>query len=183
MDQRELRLQLIERFPRERQYLLPALHYVQHELGHLPEFALQAVGWHLHIPASEVYGAATSYSELRIQKPGAHIVRVCTGLGCALNGASGVLDAVRQAAQADGGVTLEEAPCLFACAVAPVVEVDGALHGRATPESAAVLLQTLKPLSAAHGSTAPMESRVSRTRPQDDPSSASGRTGKDEARP
>ncbi|MBI3744900.1 MAG: NAD(P)H-dependent oxidoreductase subunit E [Chloroflexi bacterium] len=154
MQQRELRQQLIERFPRERTYLLPSLHYVQHEVGHLPEWALQVVGWHLHIPASEVYGAATSYSELRIAKPGERFVRVCTGLSCALNGALQVLDASRETlgvatgeTAANGAATLEETACAFMCALAPVAQVDGRWHGRldgakmrrlcgATPKSA-----------------------------------------------
>ena len=70
MEQRELRQLLRPKFPRERTYLLPALHFVQEQLGHLPDWALQAVSWHLRIPASEAYGAATSYSDLHIESPG-----------------------------------------------------------------------------------------------------------------
>ena len=148
MNQRDLRAQLVLRFPRERQHLLPALHYVQHELGHLPEFALQVLGWHLHVPASEIYGAATSYTELRIEQPGERLVRVCTGLPCRLNGADRLLGAVRRAlgvapgeTTADGKSTLEETPCAFVCSVAPVMEVDGRLHGRV---DAAVAMGLLK---------------------------------------
>ena len=31
---------------------------------------METAGWHLGVPSSEVYGAATSYTELRIEKPG-----------------------------------------------------------------------------------------------------------------
>ncbi len=155
MDQKTLRQSLIQRFPRERTYLLPALHYVQHELGHLPEWALQVVGWHLHIPASEVYGAATSYTELRIKQPGRHIVRVCTGLSCWLNGAPGVLAAARDAlgaapgqTTADGGATLEETACGFLCAMAPAAQVDGQWHGRLTPERLREILRRLDDVPA-----------------------------------
>ena len=76
--QSDLRRILRETFPeRNRDALLPALHLLQHEHGHLPEWALQVVGWHLRVPASEIYGAATSYSELRIGIPGtAHRYRL-----------------------------------------------------------------------------------------------------------
>ncbi len=148
MNQRDLRAQLVLRFPRERQQLLPALHYVQHELGHLPEFSLQVIGWHLHVPASEVYGAATSYSELRIQATGEQVVRVCTGLPCRLNGGDELLEAARRdlgvapgETTADGKTTLEETPCAFACSVAPVIEVDGKLHGRMRTDAAEQLLR------------------------------------------
>ena len=151
MDQRELRTHLIELFPRERTHLLPSLHYVQRELEHLPEWGLQVVGWHLHVPASEVYGAATSYTELRIKAPGKHVVRVCTGLSCWLNGAGDVLGALRRdlgvapgATSADGYVTLEETPCAFLCALAPAVEVDGKHTGRVDRDGAARLAASLK---------------------------------------
>ena len=137
LNQRELRAQLIEKFPREQTYLLPALHYIHHELGHLPEWALQVAGWHLHVPASEVYGSATSYTELRIEPTGEHLVRVCTGVSCSLNGAAEVLAAFQAGlgiepgqTTDDGRVTLEETACAFQCGVPPAVEVDGRFLGR-----------------------------------------------------
>ena len=132
MDQRELRRRLIERFPRERRYLLPALHYIHDEFGHLPEQALQTAAWHLRVPASEVYGSATSYTELRVKAPAEHTVRVCTGLSCLLNGAGAVLRAACEAAE---GTAVEERACAFLCAAAPVVEVDHECRGRASAES------------------------------------------------
>jgi len=94
MEREELRPLLRRKFPPHRTYLLPALHFLQEELGHLPEWALQVVAWHLRTPASVVYGAATSYSELRIDHPGRHLVRVCTGLGCISAGARDLLSAI-----------------------------------------------------------------------------------------
>lgn len=139
----ELRAVLRERFPREHGQLLPALHYLQHEFGYLPDWGMEVVSWHLGIPASEVYGAATSYSELRVAEPGEHVVRVCLGLSCRVAGAEAVLDAVvsrlgaepGETADLDGtGVTLETTACGFLCAVAPAVQIDERWHGRAVPD-------------------------------------------------
>ena len=134
-DQRNaLRAELRERFQRERGQLLPALHYVHHEFGHLPGWAMEVTGWHLGIPVSEVYGAATSYSELRIEHPGRHLVRVCTGLGCISAGARGLLSRITDgvgAAPQNGSVTVDETACGYLCGVAPAVQVDGAWLGRA----------------------------------------------------
>ncbi len=68
-DRNTLRSVLREKFPRDHGQLLPALHYLQHEFGYLPDWGMEVVGWHLGIPASEVYGAATSYTELRTTPP------------------------------------------------------------------------------------------------------------------
>ena len=138
MDQPELRALLRQKFSPHRTYLLPALHFVQEELGHLPEWALQAVAWHLRTPASVVYGAATSYTELRIDAPAHHVVRVCTGLSCWHGGGRELLSELAQAwgvesggTTADGRVALEDTPCAYRCPLAPLAEVDGRWHGRA----------------------------------------------------
>ena len=140
----ELRATLRQNFPRNRGQLLPALHFLQHEFGYLPDWAMEVVGWHLGIPSSEVYGAATSYTELRIQEPGEHVVRVCTGLSCWLNGGKQLMGQAHAELGADGGagsVTLEETPCAYMCGVAPVVEVDGEWRGRVTVQSLTSIMQ------------------------------------------
>lgn len=136
-DRNELRATLRQKFPRNRGQLLPALHFLQHEFGYLPDWAMEVVGWHLGIPSSEVYGAATSYTELRIRKPTEHIIRVCTGLSCWLNGGKQLMEAAH-AALANGNagdkVALEETPCAYICGVAPAVEFNGAWQGRVDVE-------------------------------------------------
>ena len=141
-DRNSLRAALREKFPRNHGELLPALHYLQHEFGYLPDWAMEVVGWHLGIPASEVYGAATSYTELRVEKPGTNVLRVCTGLSCRVNGAGELLSAVESElgvhpgrTTPDGLITFEETPCGFLCGMAPAVEFGGSWHGRATPDS------------------------------------------------
>lgn len=129
----ELRAILRQMFPRNRGQLLPALHFLHHEYGHLPEWAMEVVGWHLGIPSSEVYGAATSYTELRIGEPAEHIIRVCTGLSCWLNGGRQLLVEAHSAlanVAAPDSVALEQTPCAYMCGVAPVAEVDGEWRGR-----------------------------------------------------
>ncbi len=132
-ERNELRSTLRQKFPRSRGQLLPALHFLHHEFGYLPDWAMEVVGWHLGIPSSEVYGAATSYTEMRIDRPAEHVIRVCTGLSCWLNGGNRLMagaHAALSAGKSSGEVTLEETPCAYMCGVAPVVEVDGEWRGR-----------------------------------------------------
>ena len=139
------RAELRQRFQRERGQLLPALHYVHHQFGHLPGWAMEVTGWHLGIPVSEVYGAATSYTELRIDHPGSHLVRVCTGLGCISAGARDLLSAITDGTPEDSTTTAEETACGYLCGVAPAVQVDGAWLGRA---DAGTVLAKLKATDA-----------------------------------
>lgn len=147
-----LRATLRQKFPRNRGELLPALHFLQHEFGWLPDWAMEVVGWHLGVPASEVYGAATSYTELRVTKPGTHIVRVCVGLGCRYAGGAELMARLRDTfgggasgsapdAASNVAVAVEETPCAFICAVAPAVEVDGELYGRVSQDALDTILR------------------------------------------
>ncbi len=131
---------VLSRFPRERTWLLPALHALQHRDRWLSPAALEEAAEHLRVPKSEVYGVATHYPEFRLTRPGDRVVRVCVGLSCRVRGGLDVLDACERrlgiaadATTADGAVTLERLDCAFDCAMAPVVEVDGAHRGRVTP--------------------------------------------------
>src|SRR5204862_302495 len=113
--------------------------------------SLDAIAAHLRVPKSEVWGVASHYPELRLAAPGRRVVRVCTGVSCKLRGGGELLSAGERSlgvragrTTADGAVTLEVRA--FACAVAPVVEIDHACRGRVAPGALDALL-------AAHGSS------------------------------
>jgi NADH:ubiquinone oxidoreductase subunit F (NADH-binding)/NADH:ubiquinone oxidoreductase subunit E len=133
---------LLSAFPRERRWLLPALQALQQAYGHLSDDALGIASAHLRVPASEVYGVATHYPELRLRPLGAHHVRVCTGVTCALGGGRELWASLERRfgpAPEPGGadVTIERADCFFECSVAPLVEVDGAYRGRVAVDDVA----------------------------------------------
>src|SRR5713101_10047226 len=135
---------LLERFPNERTWLLPALQAVQEIEGWLSPEALTAVAEHVRVPSSEASAIATDFDDgLRLIKPGSHLIRICTGRSCWLTGARDHLRVLEDhlgiacgRTTSDGRITLEETDCLSVCSLAPVLEVDGASHGRVT--SAAV---------------------------------------------
>ena len=150
MERDELRPILRQKFPPHRTYLLPALHFVHEELGHLPEWALQIVSWHVRTPASVVYGAATSYTELRIAQTARHVVRVCAGLSCWHGGGRELASELAQSLSVavgettlDGRVVLEETPFAYRSPLAPLVEVDGVWQGRASASQVAQQVEGL----------------------------------------
>ncbi len=158
---------LVSRFPRERTWLLPALHAVQGAAGWLSETALAEVAAHLRVPASEVYGVASGYPEFRLQPRGRHHVRVCTGVTCSLLGGAALRDAlerrfpVRPGGAPPPDVMVEPADCFFECSVAPMLEVDGAYRGRVTVDAVAGVERWFRP-AAEHLDVAPPRSSVPR---------------------
>ena len=146
------RAELLDHFPRERTWLLPALHAIQHHERWLSTEALAAVAEHLRAPRSEVYGVATHYSEFRLSKPGRRVVRVCVGVSCRAQGSLDLLAVLERrlgvgagGTTPDGGVTLERFDCGFNCSMAPVVEVEGRHVGRVGAGDAERVLGSLSP--------------------------------------
>ena len=139
-------------FPRERTWLLPALQAIQRAERWLSPASLEAVAAHLRVPKSEVWGVASHYPELRLRAPGRRLLRVCTGVACLARGGRELLSAFERrlgvpagTTTADGRFTLEELDCAFACASAPVVEVDHDYRGRVSPDDVDALLAAPAP--------------------------------------
>jgi NADH-quinone oxidoreductase subunit F len=124
---------VLGRFPRERAALLPILIALQETHGYLGEAALSAASRHVHTPESEVFGVATSYSELRFAAPEGPAVAICTGLRCLLNGARELATSLR--VSLPPGYIVEEHSCRFRCDRAPVAAAGGQYVDRATPAS------------------------------------------------
>jgi bidirectional [NiFe] hydrogenase diaphorase subunit len=96
----------------------------------------------LRVPPSRVYGVATFYSYFTLEPQGAHTCVVCMGTACYINGAPKLLDAIAgtlgvTAGQTtgDGKISVLTAHCVGACSVAPVVVIDGDVHGKETTDS------------------------------------------------
>jgi NADH-quinone oxidoreductase subunit F len=143
----------LDEFPRERTWLLPALHAVQHAERWISPEAVAAVAAHLRVPVSEVYGVATHYPEFRLASPGRRVVRVCVGVSCRVQGSRELLTALeRRLGVAAGGTTpdgewtLEPLDCAFNCSMAPLCEVDGRHLGRLAPDDVERVLGAPPPI-------------------------------------
>ena len=140
LERKELRPMLVAKYPREKTYLLPVLHFIQEEFDFIPEWALQIVSWHLKVPASEVYGAATSYSDIKFFVDDKQTVKICSGLSCWYMGGKGIYDQLSSVLGDE--VSIQITDCAFTCSMAPLVEVEGQWFSRATEKS--VLSQIAK---------------------------------------
>lgn len=125
---------LVADLPRSRSSVLPALLRVQRAVGYCSNDAITAIARHVRLTSNDVEGIATGYPELRRVAPRGLLTRVCGGLSCVMLGAES-LRAELEAREGPLGIEVETAACLFTCALAPVVEVNGAGVGRATIQS------------------------------------------------
>ncbi|NQD92864.1 NADH-quinone oxidoreductase subunit NuoE, partial [Pseudomonas sp. CrR25] len=64
---------------------IEALKIVQHSHGWVPDGAIPAVAAVLGLPASDVEGVATFYSQIFRQPVGRHVIRLCDSMVCYIN--------------------------------------------------------------------------------------------------
>lgn len=117
--------------------LLPILHAVQAEFGHIPQEALPVIAKGLNISKADVHGVMSFYHDFRVEKAGAHVLKLCRAEACQAVGADALAAHAKQSlgidwhgTTADGRVTLEPVFCLGLCACGPAAMVDGRVIGR-----------------------------------------------------
>ncbi|KPK75969.1 MAG: hypothetical protein AMJ79_08910 [Phycisphaerae bacterium SM23_30] len=142
--------EIVDRYEGEVGMLIPMMQDLQAEIGYLPVDHLRYMGKKLEVPMSHLYAVATFYSSFRLAPKGAHEVTLCLGTVCYLKGAGEISQAIcREFQVAPGGTTPDRmfsynpVNCVGACALAPVMVVDGKYHGQVTMESALEILHGL----------------------------------------
>lgn len=134
----------------QRNELIPILQDVQAAFGYVPREAMTKTARFLNIPESSVYGVVTFYAQFYRTRQGKHKIRVCQGTACHVRGGRRIMQAVEKnlginpgETTADYKFSLERVACFGSCALAPVMVVDGKVHGRMTPQKAKKILESL----------------------------------------
>lgn len=126
-------------FPRHESSVIPLLQLVQEREGYVPHEAVKAISRYTGVPEAQIYGVATFYAQFRFQPRGKHVIRLCQGTACHVQGADSILEHLKErlgveegGTTKDGLFTLEVVRCLGCCSLAPVMMVDGETYGRLT---------------------------------------------------
>lgn len=127
---------------------IEALKIVQKQRGWVPDGAIHAIAAVLGIPASDVEGVATFYSQIFRQPVGRHIIRVCDSMTCFIGGHESVLGAIQQQlgiapgqTTADNRFTLLPVCCLGNCDKAPALMIDDDTFGNVSAAAVGQLLE------------------------------------------
>jgi NADH-quinone oxidoreductase subunit E len=142
---------VIARYPDQRSALLPLLHLVQSEEGHVTRTGIRFCAETLALTTAEVTAVATFYSMYRRRAGGDYQVGVCTNTLCAVMGGDAIFEELQRHLEVgnnetteDGKVTLEHIECNAACDFAPVVMVNWEFFDNQTPASARELVDDLR---------------------------------------
>lgn len=139
--------QIVQRYGGDPGMLIPMMQDVQTEWGYLPQAQLKELSGELDLPLARIYSVATFYASFRMMPKGDHTIQLCLGTVCFLKGAGKISEAIQKefdlvpgATSPDGKFTFSPVNCVGACALAPVMVVDGQYHGNLAVESAVELL-------------------------------------------
>jgi formate dehydrogenase subunit gamma len=115
--------------------LMPVLHDVMEELGHVTREDVETIADVLNLSVAEVHGVVSFYHDFRTVPPAAHTVALCRGEACQSVGGEALYDGARARAGSLGAdVEVTEVFCLGNCALGPSGTLDGRLHGRLSDE-------------------------------------------------
>jgi NADH-quinone oxidoreductase subunit E/NADP-reducing hydrogenase subunit HndA len=128
-------------------YLIAVLHRVQGMFGYLPRVMMDFVAEQMQIPTAHIWGVATFYHYFNLKPVGKHIISVCMGTACYVKGAAEILDTLKRELKVSVGqttedwlFTLQEARCLGACGIAPVIMIDDKIYGELDSKKTVALL-------------------------------------------
>ena len=140
--------QIIDKHQGEASSLIQVLLEIQTENHWLSKEALERVSKKLDVPLNRIQHIATFYKAFSLVPKGRHQVHICVGTACHVRGATRILDTVEDATGIKPGETdldlkfsLETVNCLGCCALGPVVEVNGKVHGKMSPVKTAEVLK------------------------------------------
>jgi NADH:ubiquinone oxidoreductase subunit E len=149
--------EVVTRYEGDTGMLIPMLQDLQAEYGYLPAEQLRNLSKEIEVPLTRIYGVATFYSSFRLAPKGQHEITLCMGTVCYLKGADRISEAICEEYRIEPGgttsdrlFTLQAVNCVGACALAPVMIVDGKYYDGVTPQSA---LEIVHGLSSSEEST------------------------------
>ncbi len=131
--------------------LIPLLQAAQDTYGYVPESAIDQISEIVGIPAAEIYGVITFYSQFRLKPLGRFLIKVCDGTACHVNGAERIAGVIEEELRLEGGdttddglFTVQKVACLGCCSLSPVLMINDETFGRLTPKKVQLLLKEYK---------------------------------------
>ena len=142
---------ILEEYKSQKGAVIPILQGAQEVYGYLPKEVMAAISEKANIPLTRLYGVATFYAQFRLTRRGRHLIRVCDGTACHVQGASRIVEAIEKSihlkpggSDSDYKYTVEIVYCLGSCGLAPVTVVDDKVYGQTKPKDLTKKLSQLE---------------------------------------
>ena len=146
---------IIERYEKAPSALLAIMQDVQDQERYLPREAMDRIAELLEVPVARVYQMATFFESFHLEPRGKHICTVCMGTACHVRGALRLVEELERDLDIPSGqttedllFTIEEVNCVGACALGPLVIIDGEYHGTMTSDRVGKVVKKMRKAEA-----------------------------------
>lgn len=131
--------------------LISILQKIQGEIKYLPKEAMAYLAEKTGIKESKIFGVVTFYTQFRTEPVGKHLIMLCQGTACHVNGSKKIEEAITEKLGIEEGGTTEDelftftnVACLGCCSLAPVMMIGDTTYGNLTPEKTKEVLEKLQ---------------------------------------
>jgi len=139
--------EIVNKYQRNPSFLIGMLQEMQVVFNYLPREALMHLSTQIAVPLNRIYNVVTFYAAFSLEPRGRHTISVCVGTACHVRGAGKILEELERVLGVKAGqttedmkYTLETVNCLGACALGPVIVIDGEYFGKVTPDKINLIL-------------------------------------------
>lgn len=129
--------------------LIAVLQDIQAHYRYLSEENIKEVAKRFNAPLSQIFSVAHFYSAFSLEEKGKYSIQVCMGTACHVRGAPRILEELERLLGIKRGETtkdkkfsIETVNCVGACALGPVMIVNGEYHGHLDPSKVEKILKT-----------------------------------------
>ena len=147
-DTEKLVEQLVSKYGKSRNSLLPVLQGVVQNERYLTEEAMIVIARALNLSSADVFGTASFYTFLDTEPRGENIIRVCRTITCKMKGKQQIIEKIENHLKIKEGettrnnkFTLLAANCLGWCHKGPVMLVNDEVYPQVTPEKVVEILE------------------------------------------
>ena len=137
--------------PGAKRNLITILQIAQDIYGYLPVEIVELIARRFGIKPAKVMGVVTFYTQFRTKPIGKHLVLLCQGTACHVNGSPIIEGAVKEALGAGEGdisenglFTYTNVACVGCCSLAPVIMIGEKTYGGLTKEKAVKVLKDIE---------------------------------------
>ena len=134
--------------------LITILQKAQEIYGWLSMPLMTFIAQRTNVPPAKVLGVVTFYTQFRLKPVGRHLILLCQGTACHVNGSQEIERAVCEELEvnegettSDGLFTLNNVACLGCCSLSPVMMIGGKAYGNLTKDSAVKILKEIREAS------------------------------------
>ena len=140
---------ILDKYHHDKSSLVSILQDTQSEFGYLVREALVEISTGLDVSLSQVYSVGTFFRSFSLKPRGRHLINVCLGTACHVRGAVRILETIERETGIKTGDTAEDlrfsldtVNCVGACALGPIVIIDGNYSGEMRTDKVKSLLES-----------------------------------------